>query len=130
MSNQLRRVSGAPINDQARAVLAGELPAGFEGFVGVYPQAIFRPLLLDTAPIEGVSIYAQGRLVPCDGSTYELGGGTLCVGDALVLDVVNQRPEPVMFRATFRGLTIEAAQNEIAHGLKLGAKALRREPQR
>lgn len=117
-----------PVNDNTRAVLHGELPAKYEGFVGVYPQAVFRPLFLDTEAIEGVSLYVDGQLVPCDGSRYAISGGTLVLGSALVLDVVNRRETSVLFTATFGGLSIDAAQNQIAHGLKLGARANRPRP--
>lgn len=113
------------VNDRAHAELCGVLPPKFQGFVGVYPQAVFRPMQLDTQAIEGVSIFVDGQLVPCDGSSYQLHSCALALGNALVLDVVSELPEPVLFKATLHGLTVDTERDEIAHGLKLGAKALR-----
>ena len=104
---------------EAFVVAQCRLPVGFDGVVGVYATDEFKPALLKTEKLPGVSIRlctaAQpliGRLVDCDGASHELSPlFSTRVDDFIGFRVLNQAAEEVNFVLTLRGRSARLGGN-------------------
>ena len=87
-----------PAFPKCHITLAAELPPHFEGFVGVYPQDIFRLYEIEATLPHGEETEAgllfTGLLYPCDGTRYVVPAIlTTGVGEMIAVSVINPSSE-------------------------------------
>lgn len=106
----------------ARVTLRDVLPPKFNGLISAYPQAIFRPRLLETTPIDGVLMFVDGQAVRLDGKSYRLSDSdtrSLTIGSFVAVHVVNERDEPTPVEIVVRGVAVDIG-GEVASRARLG----------
>lgn len=84
-----------------------ELPARFDGLVGVYPLTLFRPEFVQTFP-SPIDLYVDGAIKPCDGSIYRIDPThALEIGSFIAFDARSRSDKPARLMLDIRGTTIE-----------------------
>ena len=101
------------------------LPPRFDGVVGVYATAEFKPALLKTERLPGVSIRLYmaahplvGRLVSCDGSSYELGPLFSTPVEEFMGFRVTNEGDGAAFVLTLRGRAVKIGGDITSHTVR------------
>lgn len=102
---------------RGRATLRATLPPKFNGLIGAYPQALFRPDTVKMGQCDGALMFVDGRAVPLDGKAYRLNRGerAMSIGNFIAAHVVNEREVETPVEIAFDGVSADVG-GELAPG--------------